>query len=161
MGLVRAIWLTPIIICFGGFSLQAQTQGDLDEQACSQFHRADVAMNETYSNVLKEYAKDEQFISKLKTAQKSWLAFRDAHMEALYPRTNRQAEYGTVYPMCHCIQLQGLTEERTKQLKVWLVGIMEGDVCTGSVKVAGSGDSSATPPSVVKRCYALPQLALP
>lgn len=130
------LWIIVFIVLGGASVFYGQTQGDLDEQACEQFHKADVALNETYSQILQEYAKDEQFIAKLKTAQKAWLAFRDAELEALYPKDNKQAEYGTVYPMCHCSDLQFLTEERTKQLKRWLDGTQEGDVCAGSIKTA-------------------------
>ncbi len=130
------LWLVIFMVSAGVSVLYGQTQGDLDEQACGQFHKADVALNETYSRILKEYAKDEQFIAKLKIAQKAWLAFRDAELEALYPKDNKQAEYGTVYPMCHCSEFQSLTEERTKQLKRWLGGTREGDICAGSIKTA-------------------------
>jgi uncharacterized protein YecT (DUF1311 family) len=117
-------------------TLHSQTQSELDEQACGQFHKADVAMNDAYARILKEYANDQQFIAKLKTAQQAWLAYRDAELEALYPKANKQAEYGTVYPMCHCSELQFLTEARTKELKRWLDGTIEGDVCAGSLKTA-------------------------
>jgi uncharacterized protein YecT (DUF1311 family) len=137
------LWVVTLVIFFAASGLHAQTQGELDEQACGQFHKADVTLNETYSKVLKEYANDQQFIAKLKTAQKAWLAFRDAELEALYPKDNKQAEYGTVYPMCHCSELQFLTEERTKQLKRWLEGTLEGDVCAGSVKTARRAHSEA------------------
>jgi uncharacterized protein YecT (DUF1311 family) len=126
---------------FGASVADAQTQGDLDEQACGQFHKADVALNETYSKILKQYAKDQQFIAKLKTAQQAWLVFRDAELEALYPKDNKQAEYGTVYPMCHCSELQFLTEARTKELKRWIDGTMEGDVCAGSLRTAQRSQS--------------------
>jgi uncharacterized protein YecT (DUF1311 family) len=137
------LWIVTIIIFFGTSILDAQTQGALDEQSCGQFHKADVALNGTYSKILKEYAKDQQFIAKLKTAQRAWLAFRDAELEALFPKTDKQAEYGSVYPMCRCSELQSLTEERTKQLKRWLDGTPEGDVCAGSVKVAQRAQSEA------------------
>jgi uncharacterized protein YecT (DUF1311 family) len=144
---MRPHWSTlcivTMIILFGTSILDAQTQGELDEQACGQFHKADVALNETYSKILREYARDQQFIAKLKTAQRAWLTFRDAELEALYPKDNKQAEYGTVYPMCHCSELQFLTEERTKQLKRWLDGTLEGDVCAGSVKTARRAHSEA------------------
>jgi uncharacterized protein YecT (DUF1311 family) len=136
-------WVVTVAIFFAVSWLDAQTQGELDKQACGQFHKADVMLNETYSKILKKYADDEQFIAKLKTAQKTWLAFRDAELEALYPKDNKQAEYGTVYPMCHCSELQFLTEERTKQLKRWLDGTLEGDVCAGSVKTARRAHSKA------------------
>jgi hypothetical protein len=37
-------------------TVSAQTQGELDEQACGEFHKADVALNATYARILKEYA---------------------------------------------------------------------------------------------------------
>jgi len=37
--------------------------------------------------------------------------------------------------MCWSMELTGLTQERTQVLKVWLDGIEEGDVCSGSVKM--------------------------
>ncbi len=109
------LWIVTLVIFLAASGLHAQAQGDLDGQSCGEFHKADVALNEAYSKVLKEYAKDEQFIAKLKTAQRAWLEFGDAELEALYPKDNKQAEYGTVYPMCHCSELQFLTEERTKR----------------------------------------------
>ncbi|MGB7330433.1 MAG: lysozyme inhibitor LprI family protein, partial [Terriglobales bacterium] len=103
------------------------------------------------SKILKEYADDQQFIAKLKTAQKAWLAFRDAELEALYPKDNKQAEYGTVYPMCHCSELQFLTEERTKQLNRWLDGTREGDVCAGSIKVAQRTESEINDQAIISK----------
>jgi len=146
-------WVVTLVIFFffAASGLRAQTQGDLDEQSCGQFHKADVALNETYSRILKEYAKDQQFIAKLKTAQKAWLAFRDAELEALYPEDNKQAEYGTVYPMCHCSELQFLTEERTKQLNRWLDGTREGDVCAGSIKVAQRTESEINDQAIISK----------
>lgn len=47
---------------------------------------------------------------------------------------NKQPKYGSVYPMCAALFLKELTEERTEKLRVWLNGIEEGDVCSGSVK---------------------------
>jgi uncharacterized protein YecT (DUF1311 family) len=156
-----ATCVVTIALVLGVRGTHAQTQGDLDEQACGQFHKADVAMSEIYSRVLKEYAKDEEFIAKLKTAQKTWTAFRDAQLEALFPKANKQAEYGTVYPMCHCIELKSLTEERTKQLKVWVDGIPEGAVCTGSIKITHSArPSPASSEHAQQGCLRTPEKAL-
>ena len=38
--------------------------------------------------------------------------------------------------MCEASYLDELTKSRIKTLKVWLDGIEEGDVCSGSVKIA-------------------------
>ena len=52
-----------------------------------------------------------------------------------FPAENKQLEYGSVYPMCYSLFLKEMTEERTKKLRVWLTGIKEGDICSGSVKM--------------------------
>jgi len=51
-----------------------------------------------------------------------------------FPGKNKQVEYGSIYPMCVSIYLKELTEDRTDKLRVWLNGIEEGDMCSGSVK---------------------------
>jgi uncharacterized protein YecT (DUF1311 family) len=117
-------------------NLAAQTQGDVNQDACAQYKHADQALNATYSTVLEDYAKDTQFIARIKQAQRAWVAFRDAHLEARFPKADKRAEYGTVYSTCRCAVLTDLTEHRTKELRTWADGIAEGDVCNGSVKTA-------------------------
>jgi uncharacterized protein YecT (DUF1311 family) len=114
----------------------SQTQSRLNAQSCDQFGKVDKEMNEAYARILEEYANDPQFITKLKAAQRAWLAFRDAELEAHYPRVDKQAEYGSAYPMCRCSEMQSLTEDRTKELKRWLKGTAEGEVCAGSLRVS-------------------------
>jgi uncharacterized protein YecT (DUF1311 family) len=149
--LQAVLWML-IAVFFGVSNLHAQTQADLDQQSCGQLRKADASLNATYSKILKEYGNDAQFISKLKAAQRAWLAFRDAELEARFPKADKQADYGTVYPMCRCTQLQELTEQRTKELRTWLDGIPEGDVCAGSVRTAGAGQSSVVPASSSQNC---------
>jgi uncharacterized protein YecT (DUF1311 family) len=129
-----ALVLAFVIVASAAISC-SQTQSDLDEQSCGQARKADRAMNATYAKILREYANDQEFITKLKAAQRAWVAFRDAELEALYPKTDKQTDYGTVYPMCRCSEIQFLTEKRTKELKRWLDGTIEGDVCAGSLKI--------------------------
>jgi uncharacterized protein YecT (DUF1311 family) len=98
----------------------------------------DGQLNKIYNQILKEYKNDTIFLNKLKTAQKAWIKFRDAQLEARFP-SNTQSDkneiYGSVYPMCACIELSKLTEDRIKQLQVWLNGVVEGDVCAGSYQL--------------------------
>jgi uncharacterized protein YecT (DUF1311 family) len=117
-----------------------QSQGDLDDEAAAQFKAADREMNRVYEAILKKYAKDTVFIAKLKNAQRAWLAFRDAELAANYPDPEPQFAYGSVYPMCASYLVAELTRERTKQLKAWLHGTQEGDVCAGSIQINGDGD---------------------
>jgi len=98
------------------------------------FKSADAEMNQIYQQVLKKYNDNPQFIEKFKTSQRAWLKFRDAQLEAMYPSPDKQKAYGSAYPTCEADMLLELTGARTKQLRVWLDGIEEGDVCAGSVK---------------------------
>ena len=138
----RITSLCPLlVICAFGLNAAvvfAQTQSEMNQDACAQYKKADQALNATYSKVLKDYAKDPQFLAKLKQAQRIWIGFRDAHLEARFPKADKQAEYGSAYPTCRCAVLTELTEVREKELRVWAAGIPEGDVCNGSVKTASA-----------------------
>ncbi len=113
----------------------AQTQAEMNDSACAQYKKADAEMNAVYQQILNKYKSETLFVAKLKAAQRAWIAFRDAHLESLYPEPNKLQTYGSVNPVCRCGVLTELTAERTKQLKQWLNGAEEGDVCSGSVKI--------------------------
>jgi uncharacterized protein YecT (DUF1311 family) len=113
---------------------QAQTQAQMNRDACDEYRKADVEMNSVYGQILKSYERDTPFIEKLKKAQRAWLLFRDAHLESLYPAQDKLAAYGSVNEMCRCTVLAELTSQRTKVLKRWVTGVQEGDVCSGSIK---------------------------
>jgi len=135
------------LLCVTAFDLQAQSQSGMSQTACSQYKQVDEALNAAYTKILKDYAKDAQFVAKLKQAQRAWIAFRDAHVEARFPKADKQAEYGSAYPACRCTLLTELTEPRTKELKVWVDGIPEGDVCNGSVKNARTSENESSNPT--------------
>lgn len=108
-----------------------------DSAECS-FKATDEKLNKVYSEILKEYKTDTLFIKRLKEAQRAWLQFRDAHLEARFPTANKsekQTEYGSIFPVCACFELNALTKQRITQLEVWLKGVEEGNVCGGSYKV--------------------------
>ncbi len=107
----------------------------MHKQASEEYQIADIELNKVYNNILTEYKTDTIFIERLIEAQKIWTLFRDAELEMKFPGENKQLEYGSVYPMCAAIYLKELTEERTEKLKIWLTGIKEGDMCSGSVKI--------------------------
>jgi len=107
---------------------------ELTEKACADYKKADAEMNSIYRKVLAENQKDRVFVQKMRAAQRAWITFRDAHLESLFPAIDKRAAYGSVQPMCHCMELEKITAERAKVLKQWLDGIEEGDVCAGSVK---------------------------
>ncbi|MGR8980829.1 MAG: lysozyme inhibitor LprI family protein [Gammaproteobacteria bacterium] len=111
----------------------AATQQEHNQCAASRLKSVDDELNRIYQEVLSKYKADREFLEKLRKAQRAWVAFRDDELEARFPMENKQSHYGSVYPMCANLFLVRRTEERIKQLKEWLDGVEEGDVCAGSV----------------------------
>lgn len=112
----------------------AQTQGELNDCAGGKARQADQKLNQTYQAVLKKYADKAEFIDHLRKAQRAWLTFRDAQLEMKFPPGE---ESGSVEPMCYALYKADLTEQRSNELKQWLTGVEEGDVCCGSIKTPG------------------------
>ena len=90
------------------------------------------SLNQTATYIFKEISK-KITVENLKKAQRIWIEFRDAELEMKYPKRER-GYYGSIQPLCKAIYLKKLTDKRTETLKVWLIGIEEGDACNGSVK---------------------------
>ena len=112
----------------------ATSQTAMDMCASQSNAAADKELNQVYQQVLQKYATDKTFIAKFKAAQKAWLAFRDAELEARYPDA-KSGDYGSVYPMCANNEEEALTRKRIAELREWLKGTQEGDVCAGSYQI--------------------------
>ncbi len=84
----------------------------MNQDACARYKNADRTLNATYSKVLNDHVEDPQFLAKLRRAQRTWLAFRDAHLEARFPKSDKQVECGSVYLTCRWAVLTQLTEQR-------------------------------------------------
>ncbi len=109
-----------------------QTQSEMTAEECAKLNKADEELNATYRDVLRLYSGEHEFVAKLKAAQRAWMKFRDAHLASLFP-VSEPREYGSVLPMCACMILTHLTEDRRKELALWLEGYDEGEVCGGSI----------------------------
>ena len=125
--------ITTTIFCCASYAADVQTQGEMNEAACKEYKDAEQVMTRIYKQILMEYRTDKVFVNKLKIAQGAWTNYKNAHVEAIYPNTDR-SEYGTVYEMCRCDVLAAMTKNRTKELEQWSDGVDEGDVCAGSRK---------------------------
>lgn len=121
------LFLMFSLVCF------SQTQPEMNKDVYDALKIADKELNEVYRKILIEYKEDSIFLKSLKNAQRFWIKFRDAELEMKYPNYE-DLYYSSSYPMCRAIYLKELTEERTNKLIVWLHGIEEGDICSGSVK---------------------------
>ena len=112
----------------------SQSQLEMNQEENNKFKVADKELNTMYQKILKEYKLDTAFLKNLKISQNIWIKFRDAEMKTRYP-DRENGYYGSVQPMCWSIYLTQLTNERTKSLKLWITGLPEGNVCSGSVNI--------------------------
>jgi uncharacterized protein YecT (DUF1311 family) len=112
----------------------ATTQLERNQCAATHLKAVDDELNRVYQAILSRYKDDGEFLEKLRNAQRAWLAFLNAELEAKFPFEDKQSHYGSVYPMCaNHFQAQRM-QERIKHLREWLDGTEEGDVCAGSVQ---------------------------
>lgn len=126
--------ILAIFTLFAAPLAQAQTQGEMNNEAAADFKGADQQLNSVYQEILSDYADDEVFIASLKEAQRCWIAFRDAQLKMKFP-DREPGYYGSILPLCEMMYLTELTQDRIKALQVWIDGVQEGDMCSGTVRV--------------------------
>ena len=109
-----APWADDDIKCNDGGN-----QLELNACARDNFTKADDELNRTYQALIKKEADDKLFISKLRLAQKTWIAFRDADLEARFAcaKENVRVCWGSMYPMSFLSRKAELTRARAKQLQ--------------------------------------------
>jgi uncharacterized protein YecT (DUF1311 family) len=125
--------LIILTILFSGLKTNAQSQAKMNQIADGDYMKADAELNAIYKQILKQYASDTSFISHLKASQRIWIKFRDAELLMKYP-PRETYYYGSAQSSCEANYLEQFTRDRIKTLKVWIDGIEEGDLCSGSVK---------------------------
>ena len=106
--------------------------GVIAQEACERLENAEIAMEGTYETILMDYAENGVFIDSFRKAQTAWKQYRDASLDARFP--GAKSYYGSSYATCRCEVLADLTEKRNNELKLWLEGLEEGEICAGSVK---------------------------
>jgi uncharacterized protein YecT (DUF1311 family) len=93
--------------------------------------RVEKELNRTFEDLLQRAAKIPAALAKIRAAQAAWMAYRDAHIQAMFAADNKQAVYGTVYPMCAQMLRDRLALERMKELKAMMSRPDAGSVCSG------------------------------
>jgi uncharacterized protein YecT (DUF1311 family) len=135
--------LLAVAVCVGGFAQSkaktrvpgvqncatAKTQLELNECATAEEQKAEEEMNQLYRQLLSGASKNPAYREKLEAAQKAWLAYRDAELEAKYPAQDKRGEYGSVYPMCFANDRTDLVRQRIEEIKALLK--QTEDVCAG------------------------------
>ncbi|MEZ4859275.1 MAG: lysozyme inhibitor LprI family protein [Flavobacteriaceae bacterium] len=130
---MKKLLLLPLLVI--NLTAFSQSQAEMNQEAHNDYQKADAELNEVYQTILKEYQEESLFIEKLKAVQRIWITYRDAQLAMKYPYENKGGEYGDGYPACVSNYLQELTQIRTEQLRMWVQGVEEGDICSGSIKI--------------------------
>jgi uncharacterized protein YecT (DUF1311 family) len=96
---------------------KAKAQAELNACASDEAARVDAELNAVYHKLLSEVASQPEATAKIKAAERAWIAYRDAYMDAMYPAKDKQAEYGSIYPMEADRLRAKLTQRQVKELK--------------------------------------------
>ena len=100
-----------------------ESQMGMNICADADYKAADAKLNEVYREVMKRLSDDAEGRKLLQTAQRAWIAFRDA--ECAFSANDSKG--GSIYPMLISECLAEFTNARTEQLKGDL-GCQEGDI---------------------------------
>lgn len=98
----------------------AKTQTELNECASQAAKRADTELNDVYAKLLSKISGNQTTVNKVKSAERAWVAYRDAYIEAMYPAADKQAHYGTMFPMEVDLLRSKLTHDQIIALRVLL-----------------------------------------
>jgi uncharacterized protein YecT (DUF1311 family) len=96
---------------------KAKTQAEMSACANEEGVRVDAELNNIYRTLLSKAGSQPEAVAKIGAAERSWIAYRDAYIEAMYPANDKQAEYGSVYPMEVDILRAKLTRQQVTALK--------------------------------------------
>jgi uncharacterized protein YecT (DUF1311 family) len=96
---------------------KAKTQTEMNACASEEAARVDAELNGVYHQLLSQAGNQEEAVAKIKTAERAWVAYRDAYMDAMYPAKNKLAEYGSICPMQVNLLRARLTERQVTALR--------------------------------------------
>ena len=123
MGTVALMVIVPCLVAaqnspkFRACSEKATAQPELNACAADEAKRVDAELNRVYRELLAKNSDDPAAAEKIKKAQRAWVAYRDAYVEAMFPAEDKQAEYGSMYPMEVDQILATLTHRQVDALK--------------------------------------------
>jgi len=78
---------------------KANTQTAMQLCANQEALRVDSELNDVYRKLLTAAASQSAAVEKIRAAERAWIAYRDAYIEAMYPAKDKQASYGSIFPM--------------------------------------------------------------
>ncbi len=101
-------------------SQKAKTQAAMGVCANETAKRADAELNRVYSELLSKAKSYSGALAKIRRAERAWIVYRDVYIEAMYPAKNKQAEYGSMFPMEADLLKARLTRQQIAALRAML-----------------------------------------
>ena len=96
---------------------KATTQLAMHVCASEEATRVDAELNDTYQKLLAVARKEPGAVEKIRTAERAWITYRDAYEDAVYPAKDKQASYGSIFPMEANLLRAHLTRQQIDALK--------------------------------------------
>jgi uncharacterized protein YecT (DUF1311 family) len=96
---------------------KAKTQAEMNVCANQEAARVDAELNDIYRKLLSEAARQPEAVAKIKAAERAWIAYRDAYIDAMYPAKDKLSEYGSIYPMEVDLLRAKLSQQHVQALK--------------------------------------------
>lgn len=96
---------------------KATSQAEMNVCANEEATRVDSELNNVYRTLLSKAGSQPEAVAKIQIAERAWIAYRNAYIDAMYPAKNKQAEYGTTYPMDADLLHAKLTRQQVAALK--------------------------------------------
>jgi uncharacterized protein YecT (DUF1311 family) len=98
-------------------SKQATTQHEMNVCANEEAKHVNDELNKVYKLLLPKVRSNPVTTAKIQAAEKAWLSYRDAYIDAMYPAKDKQAEYGSIFPMEVDLLAAKLTREQISALQ--------------------------------------------
>jgi uncharacterized protein YecT (DUF1311 family) len=108
---------------FDACDKNAKTQFDLHVCANNELILRNKQMQSVYTQILSRVAGQPAMLAKIKTMQNDWLTYVSAYLNALYPAANKQAEYGSIYPMEVDLARAELVAQHVIDLKAFIANL--------------------------------------
>jgi len=96
---------------------KAKTQAEINACASGEAARVDAELNDVYRKLLSKAESEPEAVAKIKAAERAWIAYRDAYIDAMYPAKDKQAEYGSSYPTEINLLRAKLTQQQVAALR--------------------------------------------
>jgi uncharacterized protein YecT (DUF1311 family) len=133
---MRKVHNLTIGLLFFGIIVSAQSPDSVivenNRSSCNDYLKLKKDLEDLVKKINVEYRKDGIFLAKFQKAQATWIAYRDAQVEMIFPETDKSI-YGAAYATCRCNWLIDMTTQRYDFLLRWISNFDDGDTCNGSV----------------------------